>query len=112
MKMTDFDFSTFENRYLISATLQLEKPMHVGRGTSLEPVGTDLPVAIDQHKNPFIPGSSVKGVLRSEIERILRTLEAQQKKIEGEEIWACDATNPCLEKEERRNLIDKYTINL
>lgn len=105
------DFSTFDNRYLISAIMRLEKPMHVGRGISLEPIGTDLPVAIDQQRNPFIPGSSVKGVLRSEIERILRTLEAQQKKIEGNKISVCDVSEPCpkMEKEERRDLISRCT---
>lgn len=105
------DFSTFHNRYLISAVLELEKPMHIGRGTSLEPVGTDMPVIIDQQGRPLIPGSSVKGVLRSEIERILRTLKSQQKKIDGKTIDACDSSDPCLKREERPDLVNKCTKN-
>ena len=105
------DFSEFQNRYLISAVLELEKPMHIGKGTSLEPVGTDMPVIIDQQGKPVIPGSSVKGVLRSEIERILRTLGAQQKKIDGKPIQACDSSDPCLKREERPDLVNKCTIN-
>lgn len=111
MVMTMIDFSEFQNRYLVSAFLRLEKPMHIGRGTSLEPVGTDMPVIIDQQGKPVIPGSSVKGVLRSEIERILRTLGAQQKKIDGKPIQACDSSDPCLKREERPDLVSKYTIN-
>ena len=49
------DFLSFQNRYLISAVLKLERPMHIGKGTSLKPVGTDMPVVVDQHENPFIP---------------------------------------------------------
>lgn len=107
------DFSEFQNRYLISAVLELEKPMHIGKGTSLEPVGTDMPVIIDQQGKPVIPGSSVKGVLRSEIERILRTLGAQQKKIEGRIIRACDSSDQCpnLSKEERDKLVRECTEN-
>lgn len=105
------DFSTFQNRYLISGVLELKKPMHVGKGTSLEPVGTDMPVIIDRQKNPIIPGSSVKGVLRSEIERILRALKAQQKKIDGKIINACDSSDPCLKREERPDLVNKCTEN-
>ena len=85
--------------------------MHVGRGTSLDPVGTDMPIAIDKNKNPFIPGSSVKGVLRSETERILRTLETQQKKINGKTIRACESSNQCpdLSGEERDTLVRECT---
>lgn len=107
------DFSVFQKRYLISAVLELERPMHVGRGTSLDPVGTDMPIAIDHKKSPFVPGSSVKGVLRSEIERILRTLETQQKKINGKTIRACDSSDQCpdLSGEERDKLIRECTEN-
>ena len=103
------DFLSFQNRYLISAVLKLERLIHICKGKSLKPVRTDMPVVVDQHEHPFIPGSSVKGVLRSEIERILRTLKAQQKEIEGRTIWACDSENPCLKREERPDLIDKCT---
>jgi CRISPR-associated protein Csm3 len=103
------DFSEFHNRYLISAVFKLEKPMHIGKGTSLEPVGTDMPVIIDQHNNPIIPGSSIKGVLRSEVERILRTLHSQQKKIDGKPIHACDSSTPCLDRDKREALKEKCT---
>lgn len=105
------DFSTFENKYLISATLELEKPMHVGMGTSLESVGTEMPVAVDQQGTPLIPGSSVKGVLRSELERILRTLSNQNKRIDGKSVSACDNSNPCLDGKKRDDLKQKSIKN-
>ncbi len=105
------DFSTFKNRYLVSATFELEKPLHVGRGTSLEPTGTEMPVIVDQKGRPFIPGSSAKGVLRSEIEKILRTLHNQQKKIDGDRISACDVSDPCFSREKKDDLIKKCTEN-
>jgi CRISPR-associated protein Csm3 len=105
------DFLAFRNRYLISGILELENPMHVGRGASLEPIGTDMPVIIDQQGRPLIPGSSVKGVLRSETERILRTLNIQQKKIDGKLLRACVSSDQCpnLSREERDELVRKCT---
>jgi CRISPR-associated RAMP protein (TIGR02581 family) len=38
----------------------------------MEPIGTDLPVIKDVQDHPFIPGSSLKGVLRSHIESFVR----------------------------------------
>lgn len=84
------DFSSFQNRYFVTAELVMEKPLHIGKGASLEPVGTDLPVIKTADGLPFIPGSAVKGVLRSEIERILRTLDSQRIKLGGRRIWACN----------------------
>jgi CRISPR-associated protein Csm3 len=106
------DFSKFENRYFVSGVFELEKPMHIGKGTSLDPVETDLPVIKNKEKKPFIPGSSIKGVLRSETERILRTLEMQQKSI-NERKMVCDSSNLCpnLSREEREELKEKCTKN-
>ena len=61
------DFSTFKNRYFIKADFILESPIHVGKGVSLEPTGTDLPVIKTPEGRPYIPGSSIKGVFRSEL---------------------------------------------
>lgn len=66
------------------------KPIHVGRGTSLEPVGTDLPIVKTPDGLPYIPGSSIKGVVRSELERILRTLNSHKIKLNGNPLWACN----------------------
>ena len=101
------DFSSFQNRYFVTAELVMEKPLHIGKGASLEPVGTDLPVIKTADGLPFIPGSSVKGVLRSEIERILRTLDSQKIKLGGRRIWACnifDEKEKCISRESKKEL--------
>ena len=101
------DFSSFQNRYFVTAELVMEKPLHIGKGASLEPVGTDLPVIKTADGLPFIPGSSVKGVLRSKIERILRTLDSQKIKLGGRRIWACnifDEKEKCISRESKKEL--------
>lgn len=90
------DFSKFKNRYFITADLLLERPLHIGKGTSLEPIGTDLPVIKDALGIPCIPGSSLKGVFRAFAERLLRTLGGMNYKQDGKQIWAC---NPLDDKE-------------
>jgi len=80
----------FENRYYITANIIMERPLHVGKGISLEPVGTDLPIVKTIDGKPYIPGSSIKGVMRSEIERILRTLDSQRISLNGLRLWACN----------------------
>lgn len=75
-------FASFDCRYLISGNLVLDTPMHIGKGASLEPIGTDLPVVRDHRGLPFIPGSSIKGVVRSTLERLVRSLTfAEERKI-------------------------------
>jgi CRISPR-associated RAMP protein (TIGR02581 family) len=85
------------------------KPLHVGRGVSLKPAGTDLPVIKDGNNRPYIPGSSVKGVLRSELERLLRALAANTGRINGERIWACDPfSNVCISAE-KKNVLEEQS---
>ncbi len=83
-------FFHFENRTVVSAVLVMETPISVGSRTSLLPAGSDLPVIKTPDGIPFIPGSSLKGVIRAHTERLLRTLDAMDKKHGDERLWACD----------------------
>ncbi|HEY65176.1 MAG TPA: CRISPR-associated RAMP protein [Caldilineae bacterium] len=84
-------FAQFENQTLIRATLEMQTALSVGSRLSLEPTGTDLPVMKGPDGVPFIPGSSIKGAVRSLAERILRTWNQQP------EFWACDPFDaPCV----------------
>lgn len=95
----------FENRYYISAELSMMRPLHIGRGISLEPAATDLPVIKDGNGLPFIPGSSLKGVLRSTAERLLRSLAPPGK----EKRWACDPIgDPCVDKDKKEEIVKKF----
>ena len=49
--------------------------IRIGAGRSTSPVSSDLPVVRDSANRPYIPGSSFKGVLRSYIESIMRSIQ-------------------------------------
>lgn len=64
--------------------------MRIGAGRDNSIDASDLPVVRDLFGRPFIPGSSIKGVVRSHVERIVRTLADPQR-----ESWAtCNPTGP------------------
>lgn len=77
-------WNVFHNRLHIKATLVAETGLRVGMsGESALPTATDLPVMRDGNGKPFIPGSSLRGVLRSHLERIVRTFEPKAGKGRG-----------------------------
>lgn len=73
------DFGVFENQWEISAKLNLVTPFRIGGGQNAGEYSlSQTPVllsydASSQRAFPYIPGSSLKGVLRSSLERIIRT---------------------------------------
>lgn len=69
-------FRKLENRVIIHYRVVAMSDLHVGGHTSIEPAEVDNPVIKDQEGYPIIPGSSLKGVLRTEMERLLRGLDA------------------------------------
>lgn len=55
-----------EKMQTLSATLVLETGLHIGGGDSAMHIGGNSPVIKTTHnKQPYIPGSSIKGKLRS-----------------------------------------------
>ena len=103
-------FFQFENRWVITASLQMETALSVGSRASLLPAGSDLPVIKTPEGIPFIPGSSLKGVVRTYIERILRTMDVLNKQHRGERIWACDPLDKgkcCITAEQKNMLLEK-----
>jgi CRISPR-associated RAMP protein (TIGR02581 family) len=70
--------------------------LHIGWQRSFDPVESDAPVIKDPRGNPFIPGSSFKGILRSFIERFLS----------GAGISHCFPTDddPCIKKDQWDNM--------
>ncbi len=67
--MTMFD--TLTSRYVLKCTLKSEAGLHIGTGIS-SPT-TDAPF-IRQAGSVFLPGSSLRGALRSTVERMTKTL--------------------------------------
>ena len=69
-------FDVFENRTIVTGELVAMDPVHIGASAkeSLNPIELDSPVLKDAAGNPVIPGSSIKGVVRSQFERIMRSI--------------------------------------
>lgn len=89
-------FDRFQNRTLIRASLEMQTSLSVSSRASLEPTGTDMPVMKGPDGLPFIPGSSIKGIIRFQAERILRTWDQKPH------LWACDPFNsPCIPEKSR-----------
>ena len=59
-------------RYIFTGTLICKAGLHVGSGKGA--AYTDATVMTDPDGNPFIPGSSLKGAMRSAVERIGQVL--------------------------------------
>lgn len=72
--------------HLITATLILRSGLHIGAGKdAIEIGGMDLPVVKNPFsQEPYIPGSSVKGKLRSLLEWLLQKIEYDGR------VWGSD----------------------
>jgi len=60
------------SRYVLTGTLVLDQPLHVGSGHGSD--ATDSAVIKDHAGRPIIPGSSLRGALRSRCERLAEAL--------------------------------------
>lgn len=64
-------FDSFESRITVRGEIEVVKPLHIGAAEdNLDPVQVDSPVIKDSNRKPLIPGSSMKGVLRSILESL------------------------------------------
>jgi CRISPR-associated RAMP protein (TIGR02581 family) len=64
-----FGHHVLRNRYRFEGELELETALRLSSGRASEI--TDAPLMRDRAGRPFMPGSSLRGALRSELERIL-----------------------------------------
>ncbi|MHA1407923.1 MAG: RAMP superfamily CRISPR-associated protein [Candidatus Heimdallarchaeaceae archaeon] len=78
--MKSYDFSETFEQYVIKGRIILEGPLRIGRSINeaVEYSTSAAPVLLDfdektQEYYPFIPGSSLKGLIRSTFERIAKT---------------------------------------
>jgi CRISPR-associated RAMP protein (TIGR02581 family) len=92
-------FDRFPGRFTLEGRLRALTALRVGAGRALAPIGTDLPVVRDALGAPYIPGSSLKGPLRAEVERLVRAVRPAR---------ACNPTGPerdwCVSPERMRAL--------
>lgn len=74
MSNSPYSFATLRNRLRITATLVAETALRIGAGRASDPTRNDLPVVRDLLGQPFVPGASLKGVLRAQLETLLQAL--------------------------------------
>jgi CRISPR-associated RAMP protein (TIGR02581 family) len=69
-------YSTFSNKFIVKGTIVAVDPIHIGAASSdsLNPIEVDNAVLKDSNGNPVIPGSSLKGVVRSQFESVLKLM--------------------------------------
>lgn len=66
-------FERLRERLIISGTVEAVTPLHIGSGKPELEIGeVDMPILRTPDGQPYIPGSSLKGRVRSEAERIAR----------------------------------------
>lgn len=66
-------FEKLKKRLILTGTVEAITPLHVGSGKPEVEIGqVDMPVLTDPNGQPYVPGSSLKGRVRAEAERIAR----------------------------------------
>lgn len=96
-------FDKFQSRLNLEGKVETLTAIRIGAGRSTSPVGADLPVVRDAANLPYIPGSSFKGVLRSYVESILRSLTDDRRVV-------CNPTNDdeqCITRAEMASLRER-----
>jgi len=78
---------TFLGRLRLEGMLATRTALHIGAGGSGDALGTDSPVVRTAAGDPYIPGSSLKGVLRSAAEALFRGGPFQKDR---KKLWSCD----------------------
>lgn len=82
-------FEMLARRLVLRGTVDLVTGLHIGSGRSTAVHESDNPVVKDFFGRPYVPGSSLKGALRAQVESLLRALERT-------DVWACDPLEaPC-----------------
>jgi len=100
-------FDTLQSRLTITGYLAADSALRIGTGRVSALTGTELPVIRDAHGYPFIPGSSLKGALRSYLESLVRGQVSPGA--EDMNRFACDPTgSECLDADQRQVLKNKY----
>lgn len=92
-----WSFERLQKRYRLKAELEAVTGLRVGAGKRFDAAATDQPVLRDALGQPYIPGSSLKGCLRSGLEAPLRSLGLK-------DLWACDLfQEPCIGPSEEKS---------
>lgn len=96
----------FYNKFIIDGVLVAQTPIHIGAGDdSFDPTQVDNAVIKDSNGNPYIPGSSLKGTIRSYMETLIRGNEIKN-------FTSCLIVDkPCLNNDDIKKIKAKYDKN-
>ena len=66
-------FEKLEKRIIMNGEIEVLTPLHIGSGKpEVEIEQPEMPILVDPNGQPYIPGSSLKGRVRAEAERIAK----------------------------------------
>jgi CRISPR/Cas system CSM-associated protein Csm3 (group 7 of RAMP superfamily) len=57
------------SRYRIAGQLLVKTPLRISSGVASDE--TDAPFILDSAKRPYVPGTSLRGAVRAELERVI-----------------------------------------
>ncbi len=110
--MTPMLLDTFHGRLRLVGALTTQTALHIGAGGSGDPLATDDPVVRTADGQPYIPGSSLKGVLRSAAEALFRGADLDGAA--GERLWSCDPiagkNRACVSHEQAKTIHDHFAV--
>ena len=89
-------------KYVFTGKLELKSAMHIGGG-KINMRGTDSPVVLTPEGEPFIPGSSFKGVFRSTVEKLAGVIPNHTTCFLSEGEGDCPTANQVNFNSRRRN---------
>lgn len=81
------DFHRLESRLRLRGVLETKTALRIGSGGGGDLDASDLPVLRDADGYPLIPGSSLKGVVRSTVEALVRGADVTNR---SHGVWTCD----------------------
>ncbi|MDI6738060.1 MAG: RAMP superfamily CRISPR-associated protein [Nanoarchaeota archaeon] len=87
--------NVLKNRVVIKYKVVALSDMHIGGQSGNMPAGLDNPIIKDNKGKPFVPGSSLKGVLRSSFERLAKGAGIKVCDLD-EKRGGCGNCPPCL----------------
>jgi len=93
---------TLKERYVIYCQINTLTALHIGKGRGEKEIGeADLPILKLPDGTPYIPGSSLKGIIRSHFERIvtglgIRVCIYQKSQTPIIPDYECEPENPCI----------------
>ena len=99
-------FDTFQSHLMVAGYLVADSALRIGTGRISALTGSELPVIRDARGRPFIPGSSLKGALRSHLEALVRGKAPPNADLKH---LACDPTSSeCLDADQMQRLKNEY----